>query len=54
MAYEISFRLSDGPLCRVPRRFENFDEAWETARKVLDVYSRPEDSAITVTFRKCD
>lgn len=53
-SYEMSFRLSDGPLCRVPRLFADFDEAWDVARKVIDVYKRDDDSQITITFRKSD
>ena len=25
-------------MARLPRRFETFDEAWDTAKKVIDLY----------------
>jgi hypothetical protein len=51
MPYEIDWSTdADKPLTTLPRRFTDFDEAWETARKIMDL--DPDAEIRTILFRR--
>lgn len=54
MAYEVDYQLDAKPVYKLPRRFETFDDAFETAKKLADLQIDHVHHCYTLQFRKVD
>lgn len=52
MYYEIESSIDDVPFHRLPRRFETFEEAFEIAKKLADVYIGEAKFSFAIKFVK--